>query len=169
MGKQRVGVGTRGSGAGRVRFKVGLMAGAFLLAGIALLGGSLGFRWHVSSEADRLQSAGVPTTATISDRSGGGGRGSGIDRIEINYLFDGVQYEKWIPCAGLTGCHSTPGPQVTIRVDPADPERFVAENGHTNGSLSFLMSWTLIPIGLVLTVIGAGLLFVVLKDKDSWA
>ncbi|MEU4553467.1 DUF3592 domain-containing protein [Micromonospora violae] len=145
------------------------MAGALLLAGIALLGGSLGYRWHVSAEADRLRSDGVPTTATIVDRSGGGGRGSGVDRIEITYLYDGVQYEKWIPCAGLTGCHRTPGLRVAIRVDPADPERFVAENGHTSGSLSFLMSWTLIPIGLVLTVIGAGLLFVVLKDKDNWA
>ena len=111
MGKQRPHTDARATGAGRARLKVALMAVAFLLVGLGLFGGSLGYRWYVSAEADRLRSEGVPVTATIADRSGGGGRGSGIDRVEVYYLYDSAQYHAWIPCAGLTGCRSTPVPE----------------------------------------------------------
>ncbi|RKN42054.1 hypothetical protein D7223_23200 [Micromonospora endolithica] len=147
---------------------VGLMAGAFLLVGMGLLGGSLGYRWHVAAEAERLRGEGTPVTATVVDRSGGGGRGSGIDRIEIVYVYDSAGYRAWIPCAGVTGCRSTPQRELTIRVDRNDPERFVAENGHTDGSLSFLMSWTVIPMGVV-ALVGAGVLGLVFRDRDGWA
>ncbi|MCO1599140.1 hypothetical protein M8C17_28690 [Micromonospora sp. RHAY321] len=63
-----------------------------LVAGLGLAGGAVAYRWHVSSEADRLRADGVPVTAYVSDRAGGGGRGSGIDRIELSYLY---KDDKW--------------------------------------------------------------------------
>jgi hypothetical protein len=140
------------------------MALAFLLVGLALAVGSVLYRWQLSERADRLRSEGVPVTATVSDRAGGGGRGSGIDRIEIYYMYGPAQYHTWIPCAGLTGCRSTPKPELTVWVDPAEPERFVAENGHTDGSLSFLMSWTTIPMGVAFAAIGGTGVGLVLHD-----
>ncbi|WP_326554293.1 hypothetical protein [Micromonospora sp. NBC_01813] len=157
--KRRVRTAAEVAGARRARRKTALMAMAFLLVGMALLGSSLAYRWHVSAEADRLGGVGVPVTAYITDRAGGGGRGSGIDRIEIHYLYD-----AWIPCAGVTGCRSTPEREMPVLVDPADPQRFLAENGHTDGSLSFLMSWTTIPVGLVATVAGVGVLIFVIRE-----
>ncbi|WJK35493.1 hypothetical protein [Solwaraspora sp. WMMA2065] len=165
MAKKRVRTAAEVAGARRDWRKTALMAVAFLLVGMALLGGSLAYRWHVSAEADRLGGVGVPVTAYITDRAGGGGRGSGIDRIEVHYLYDGAQYDAWIPCAGVTGCHSTPEREMTVLVDPADPQRFLAENGHTDGSLSFLMSWTMIPFSLLMIIVGAALLIVVIKTK----
>ncbi|WCN80432.1 DUF3592 domain-containing protein [Micromonospora sp. LH3U1] len=140
---------------------------AMLLPGLGLAGGALAYRWHVSSEADRLRSDGVPVTANVSDRAGGSGRGSGIDRIEVSYLYESKQYSTWIPCAGGTGCRKTPGPKMAVWVDPAAPEKFVAENGHTNGSLSFLMSWTAIPGGLVFAAVGTVMLVIVIRSKDD--
>ncbi|MEV4535745.1 hypothetical protein AB0J82_18155 [Asanoa sp. NPDC049518] len=140
------------------------MASALLLGGLALAVGSVVYRWQLSERAERLRSDGVPVTATISDRAGGGGRGSGIDRIEVYYMYESAQYHEWIPCAGLTGCRSTPQPEMTVWVDPGEPERFVAENGHTDGSLSFLMSWTAIPLGVVLAAVGGTGIGLVLND-----
>jgi hypothetical protein len=132
--------------------KLGLMASAFLLLGLGLLVGSLVYRWQVSQRAERLRSEGVAVTATVTDRAGG--RGSGADRIEIYYMYGSAQYHTWIPCAGVTGCHDAPRPHMTLWVDPAQPERFVADNGPTDGSLFFLMSWKAIPSGLLLTALG---------------
>lgn len=143
------------------------MASVFLLLGVALVVGSISYRWQLSERADRLRSEGVPVTATVTDRAGGGGRGSGIDRIEIYYMYGPVQYHTWIPCAGVTGCHSIPKPEMTVWVDPAEPERFVAENGHTDGSLSFLTSWTTIPMGGVFAAVGGVVLGLVLHVKWS--
>ncbi|MGS2619237.1 hypothetical protein ACVCAH_32640 [Micromonospora sp. LZ34] len=154
--------------AAAARRKTGLLGLVALLVGLGLLGGSLSYRWYVSSEADRLRAEGVPVTATVVDRAGGGGRGSGVDRIEVSYLRDGSQYYGWIPCAGLTGCRSTPPQELTVWVDPTDPEHFVAENGHTDGSLSFLASWTLIPVGALAIVIGGGLVVLVAREKQNW-
>ncbi|WP_328419623.1 DUF3592 domain-containing protein [Micromonospora sp. NBC_00389] len=151
----------------RPRTKVLLMGLVSLLAGLGLAGGALAYRWHVSAEADRLRSDGVPVTAYVSDRAGGSGRGSGIDRIEVSYLYESRQYSTWIPCAGVTGCHKTPGPRMAVWVDPTDPGKFVAENGHTSGSLSFLMSWTTIPGGLFFAAIGTVLLVLVVRFKDD--
>jgi hypothetical protein len=167
--KRRVRTAEEVAGAHRARRKVAVMAVSFLLVGLGLFGGSLAYRWHVSAEADRLRGVGVPVTAYITDRAGGGGRGSGIDRIEIHYLYDGAQYQAWIPCAGLTGCHGTPEREMPVLVDPDDPQRFLAENGHTDGSMSFLMSWTTIPVGLVATVAGVGLLILVIRVKHNWS
>ncbi|MET8911668.1 DUF3592 domain-containing protein [Micromonospora sp. NPDC004551] len=148
-------------------WRTGLMASVFLLLGAALVVGSILCRWQLSERADRLRSEGVPVTATVTDRAGGGGRGSGIDRIEIYYMYGPAQYHTWIPCAGVTGCHSTPEPELTVWVDPAEPERFVAENGHTDGSLSFLMSWTTIPMGGAFAAVGGAGLGLVLHVKRS--
>lgn len=148
-------------------WRVGLLASVFLLLGLALVVGSVLYRWQLSERADRLRSEGVPVTATVTDRAGGGGRGSGIDRIEIYYMYGPAQYHTWIPCAGITGCHSTPKPEMTVWVDPAEPERFVAENGHTDGSLSFLMSWTTIPGGVMFTAIGCAGLGILLHVRWS--
>ncbi|MFJ6165734.1 DUF3592 domain-containing protein [Micromonospora orduensis] len=154
----------------RPRMRVLLVGLAMLLPGLGLAGGALAYRWHVSSEADRLRADGVPVTAHVSDRAGGGGRGSGADRIEVSYRYGSKQYSTWIPCAGGTGCHRSPGPTMAVWVDPAAPEKFVAANGHTNGSLSFLMSWTAIPVGLVFAVLGGvGVVLVIRTRDDQWA
>ncbi|MEV4543868.1 DUF3592 domain-containing protein [Micromonospora echinaurantiaca] len=149
------------------RRRTGWLGLVALLVGLGLLGGSLTHRWYVSSEAERLRAEGVPVSATVVDRAGGGGRGSGIDRLEVSYLHDGAQYYEWIPCAGLTGCRSTPPGELTLWVDPTDPAHFVAQNGHTDGSLSFLNSWTLIPVGALAVVIGAGLLILVAREHKN--
>ncbi|MFV2098402.1 hypothetical protein ACFHW1_23480 [Micromonospora sp. LOL_014] len=157
---------TRAADARRARREIAALAVALLVVGLGLFGGSLAYRWQVSAEADRLRGVGIPVTAYITDRAGGG-RGTGIDRIEVHYLYDGAQYGAWIPCAGVTGCRSTPEREMPVLVDPADPQRFLAENGHTDGSLSFLMSWTTIPLCLVAAVAGAGLLILIIREKTS--
>ncbi|MET8086787.1 hypothetical protein [Micromonospora sp. NPDC005237] len=47
----------------RPRMQMLLLALAMLLPGLGLAGGSVAYRWHVSSEADRLRADGVPVTA----------------------------------------------------------------------------------------------------------
>ncbi|MEU5783862.1 DUF3592 domain-containing protein [Micromonospora lupini] len=151
----------------RPRMQILLVALAMLLPGLGLAVGAAAYRWHVSLEADRLRADGVPVTAQVSDRAGGHGRGSGIDRIEVSYLYEQRSYSTWIPCAGGTGCHRTPGPTMDVWVDPAAPEKFVAANGHTNGSLSFLMAWTIIPAGLAFAALGTVLLVLVIRTRDD--
>ncbi|MFY1617326.1 hypothetical protein [Micromonospora sp. WMMD736] len=147
--------------------RVLLIALPMLLGGLGLAIGAGVYRWHVSSEAARLRADGVPVTAYVSDRAGGHGRGSGIDRIEVSYLYESRSYSTWIPCAGGTGCHRTPGPTMDVWVDPAAPDRFVAANGHTNGSMSFLMNWTIPPVGLAFAALGVVLLVLVVRTRDE--
>ncbi|MBG6100220.1 DUF3592 domain-containing protein [Micromonospora vinacea] len=138
-----------------------------LLVGLGLLGGSLGYRWWDSSEADRLRVEGVQVPATLTDREGGNARGSGIDRIEVYYMYEGEQHHDWIPCAKLAVCSSPPPQALTIWVDPSDPEHFVAENDRTDGSLFPLMSWSLVPIGAVATIFGVLILLLARADRKK--
>ncbi|MCF0092237.1 DUF3592 domain-containing protein [Micromonospora sp. MH99] len=151
----------------RPRTRVLLTALPVLLVGVGLVVGAVAYRWRVSSEADRLRAEGVRVTAYVSDRAGGQGRGSGVDRIEVSYLYESRSYSTWIPCAGGTGCHRTPGPRMDVWVDPDAPGTFVAANGHTDGSLSFLMSWTIPPVGLLLAAVGTILLVLVVRTRDE--
>ncbi|WP_328419683.1 DUF3592 domain-containing protein [Micromonospora sp. NBC_00389] len=140
---------------------------AMFLVGLGLAVGSLGYRWWDSSEADRLRVEGVQVPATLADRAGGSARGSGIDRIEVYYMYDGEQHHNWIPCAKLAACRSEPPQALTIWVDPSDPEHFVAENDRTDGSLFPLMSWSLVPVGVLFVIVGGLMLALVRSDKRS--
>ncbi|MEU4529623.1 DUF3592 domain-containing protein [Micromonospora ureilytica] len=138
-----------------------------LLIGLGLFGGSLGYRWWDSSEADRLRVEGVQVPATLTDRAGGNARGSGIARIEVYYMYEGEQHHDWIPCAKLAVCSSPPPQALTIWVDPSDPEHFVAENERTDGSLFFLMSWYFVPIGAIPAIAGGLILRSMMIDRKN--
>ncbi|MCW6010830.1 DUF3592 domain-containing protein [Micromonospora sp. CPCC 205371] len=146
----------------RIRLQVIVMGALFLLGGLGLLVASVGYMWQLSEKGDRLRVDGVPVVATLSDSYVGSGRGSGADAVTVTYNYEGKQYQSRIRCGDGVGCEGQNTAETTVWVDPAKPSDFVAANGHTNGSLSFLNSWTRIVTGGIFAVGGAVLLVAIL-------
>ncbi|MEV4628631.1 DUF3592 domain-containing protein [Micromonospora sp. NPDC049523] len=148
--------------------KVGLAATAMLLVGLVLTVGSITFKRYLAEKADRLRSEGIPVAAAQAKLYNGSGRGSGVDTVDVSYFYRGEYYQASIRCGGFTGCHSTPSEQTTVWIDPDDPAQFVAENGHTDDSVSFLNGFTPIPAGVLFTVLGAaGLVVTRLRSRQA--
>lgn len=146
----------------RIRLQVIAMGAVFLLGGLGLAIASTGYKWRLSQKADRLRVDGVPVTAVLSDSYVGSGRGSGPDAVTVTYTYKGVQYRSRIRCGADIGCNGQSTAETTVWVDPATPSEFVAANGHTDGSLSFLNSWTRVVAGGIFTVAGVVLLVAIL-------
>lgn len=134
--------------------KVLVMGLVALLGGLALAITSAVYKWHLSEKADRLRAEGVPVTASVSNFYNASGRGGGADTIDVHYSYGGANYQARILCGGLTGCHETPAPEMTVWVDPVDPEQFLGDNGHTDDAVSFFNSYATIPAGLVFALMG---------------
>jgi hypothetical protein len=151
----------------RIWLRLGVIGAVMLLGGLALAIGSAGYMWQLAEKADRLRAEGVPVAASVSGFYNASGRGGGVDTIDVAYHYQGEYYQARIKCGGLTGCHSTPSAQTTVWIDPADPAQFVAENGHTDNSVSFLNGFTPIPTGVAFALLGVvGLVVARIGSKD---
>ncbi|MEW2332569.1 DUF3592 domain-containing protein [Micromonospora chersina] len=134
----------------------------FFLGGLSLAGAAAVHMWRVSEKADRLRAEGVPVTAAVSNFYDGWGRNSGPDGLIVTYEFQGGSYQEHIRCGGGTGCHREPPAEMTLWVDPARPEEFVAANGDTDDSAAWLNRWSRIVTGGLFAALGAVTLVVAL-------
>lgn len=134
----------------------------FLLGGVSVAVASAVHMSRLSGKADRLRAEGVPVVAAVSGFYDGSGRGSGPDTINVTYAYQGGYYQKRILCGGWTGCHRDPPAEMTVWVDPARPQEFVAANGNTDDSASWLNHWSRIVGGALFAVLGAVALVVAL-------
>lgn len=151
----------------RVWWQVMVIGTVFIVGGLAQVVASTVFMWQQAEKADRLRAEGVPVTAAVSGFvSGGSGRGSGPDVMTVTYTFEGNTFQTRIRCGGWTGCANPPDPEMTVWVDPAEPSEFVAANGKTDDSLSFLNSWVKLVAGVLFVLIGGvGMSAVLFGDR----
>ncbi|MFK3978863.1 DUF3592 domain-containing protein [Micromonospora sp. NPDC050397] len=133
---------------------IGLVAVVFGLTWAGITGG---YKWHLSSKAERLRAEGVPVNAVVTERRDTTGRGGGTDTVQVHYTYRGEPYSKRILCAGSFGCDRTPPREVVLRVDPAKPAEFVTSNGVTDDSVFFFNSTAGIPFGLSVATAGGAL------------
>lgn len=140
---------------GRVWWQVMAIGTVFILGGLAQVVASTMYFWQQAEKVDRLRAHGVPVAAAVSNfGSGGSGRGSGPDVMTVTYTYEGDVFQKRIRCGGWTGCVNPPGPETTVWVDPEKPSEFVAANGNTDESLSFLNSWVKPILGVLFVLVG---------------
>ncbi|MFC4021640.1 DUF3592 domain-containing protein [Micromonospora sp. GCM10011542] len=131
-----------------------------LVAGLAYATAIGSYKWHLHAKAERLRVEGVPVLADVTDRRNTVGRGGGTDTIRVGYDYQGVRYSRRILCGSAGGCFREPPETMTVRVDPAHPDQFVAENGNTDDSVFVLNAWGGIPFGLVVAAIGGLTIFI---------
>lgn len=103
------------------------------LCGLLMVLGAIGVvvgarvRFVHAAAVDALYASGVPVTATVTDRAPVSTRTRSKKRYELSYDHNGVRHVAWV------GCGDKPCPEIgaaeAIRVDPADPDRFVDESG----------------------------------------
>ncbi|MET8911667.1 MULTISPECIES: DUF3592 domain-containing protein [Micromonospora] len=134
----------------------------FFLGGLSLAVASAVYMTRVSAKADRLRADGVPVTATVSHFYNGWGRNSGPDGLIVTYEYQGGYYQDRIRCGGGTGCQREPPVEMTVWVDPARPQEFVAANGDTDDSAAWLNRWSRIVTGGLFAALGAVTLVVAL-------
>jgi hypothetical protein len=151
----------------RVWWQVMAIGTVFIVGGLTQVVASTVYMWQQSEKADRLRAEGVPVTAAVSGfASGGSGRGSGPDTVTVTYTYEGETYQTRIRCGGWTGCANEPDPETTVWADPDKPDEFVAANGNTDGSLSFLNSWAKVVAGVLFALIGGvGMAAVLFGDR----
>ena len=128
-----------------------------VLAGLGWAAAVGATKWHLHAKADRLRAEGIPERATVGDEKH---RGLRIRTIQVWYTHRGSTYSAWIPCAGPGGCVDKPPTEMTVWVDPARPEEFLAENGHTDDSMLITNAWGGLPFGLVVAAGGMTIVMV---------
>lgn len=125
-----------------------------LLAGLGFAVVAITYQAGLSSKEKRLRADGVPVVARVVDSFQGSGRGGGADTVTLEYEYRGARYRGTVLCGGATGCADRPAGEMAVRVDPERPAEFLADNGHTDDSVSFLNSWTVIPASVMVFLIG---------------
>ncbi|GIF71450.1 DUF3592 domain-containing protein [Asanoa siamensis] len=116
-----------------------------LVAGPTLAVTSAVHMHREGAKQDRLPLAGVPVTATVTDRDKGSS--TSRDTTTVSYQVDGRAYTRTI--RGLAS-----GPTMTLWVDPTDPTAFVADNGSTDGSASGPNGWASVAWGVIFVALG---------------
>jgi hypothetical protein len=144
----------QGEWTARDRVVVVLIAGVLLAAGLLMTVGGIAVKASAAAKAERLRTNGVVATATLADLKGR--NKATMTNVELRYVHEGRQYHRRINCPQRDACDPSVHPTMGIRIDPAQPAEFVADNGATDDSRTFFNSWKGVVIGVFL-LLGGGL------------
>jgi hypothetical protein len=140
-----------------------LIAAVLLGGGLFLTVGGIVVKTSAAGKAEHLRSRGAALTATLAEFKGMNKAGQAS--VELWYVHEGQQYHPRINCPRQQDCDPGAQPTMGIRIDPAQPAEFVADNGVTDDSRLFLNSWKGMIIGVFL-MLGGGLAVWVRRHID---
>ncbi|WP_433721816.1 hypothetical protein ACQP2Y_41530 [Actinoplanes sp. CA-051413] len=129
-----------------------LIVAVLLGGGLLLTVGGIVVKASAAGKAERLRSSGVALTATLAEFKGSNKAGQA--NVELWYIHEGRQYHPRINCPREQDCDPSTQPTMGIRIDPAQPAEFVADNGVTDDSRIFFNSWKGMIIGVFLMLSG---------------
>jgi hypothetical protein len=136
----------------RDRAIVVLIAVVLFAIGLLMTVGGIVFKTSDAGKAERLRSDGVAATATLAEFRYA--NKSKKANVELWYLHEGRQYHKRINCPEQEACNPEVQPTMGVRIDPAQPAEFVADNGVTDDSRSFFNYWSVVIVGVFVTLAG---------------